>query len=58
MRKRYVHKGNLIDEVHKYPMLYDMSNSEYHLNHRKEDVWRNIGYQIGCDGYIIQFHRL
>lgn len=40
----------LVELVRGYPELYDMTHSKYSDNVRKEEIWKNIGENLGQTG--------
>lgn len=40
----------IINEVHKNPVLYDTSHCDYKNNRKKDQVWDEIGRRYGISG--------
>lgn len=40
----------LIKLVRDYPELYDITHNKYSDNNRKDEVWKNIGENLGETG--------
>lgn len=49
-------KEKLIEEVRQYPCLYDLSDSKYSDNSKKDEAWRQISANLNQSGKYFIFY--
>lgn len=54
-----MNREKLIEEVRKYPYLYDLSDAKYSNNIKKDEAWKQISITLKQSGkYLLLFNFL